>query len=64
MKFSEIASRLTGNSTPFSGGRGSLPVIASLEDRRVLHVPEEMELAAHCVHPAIEVRHCLSDELG
>ncbi len=39
-------------------------VIAFLEDRRVLYEPGEMEVPSHCVHSVIEIRHCLSDELG
>lgn len=73
MKFSEIANRLTGISTPF-GGASWQPaemeiaaghrVIAFLEDRRVLYEPTEMEVPSHCVHSVIEIRHHLSDELG
>src|ERR1700739_2120823 len=73
MKFSEIANRLTGISTPF-GGASWQPaemeiatarrVVAFLEDRRVLYEPGEMEVPSHCVHSVIEIRHCLSDELG
>jgi hypothetical protein len=73
MKFSEIANRLTGISTPF-GGASWQPaemeiavarrVIAFLEDRRVLYEPNEMEVPSHCVHSVIEIRHRLSDELG
>lgn len=39
-------------------------VIAFLEDRRVLYEPDQMEVASHCVHSVIEIRHRLSDELG
>ncbi|MDR3751513.1 MAG: hypothetical protein P4K94_08515 [Terracidiphilus sp.] len=73
MKFSEIANRLTGISTPL-GGASWQPaemevatarrVIAFLEDRRVLFEPSEMEVPSHCVHSVIEIRHRLSDELG
>jgi hypothetical protein len=73
MKFSEIANRLTGISTPFGGASWQPPeleigaarrVIAFLEDRRVLYEPGEMEVPSHCVHSIIEIRRCLSDELG
>lgn len=73
MKFSEIANRLTGISTPFGGASwqpaemetaAARRVIAFLEDRRVLYAPEEMEVASHCVQSVIEIRHRLSDELG
>ena len=39
-------------------------VVAFLEDRRVLYEPTAMEVPSHCVHSVIEIRHCLSDELG
>ena len=73
MKFSEIANRLTGISTPFGGASwqpaeleiaGARRVIAFLEDRRVLYDPCQMEVPDHCVSSVIEIRHCLSDELG
>jgi hypothetical protein len=73
MKFSEIANRLTGISTPFGGASwqpaemeigAARRVIAFLEDRRVLYEPEQMEVPDHCVHSVIEIRHRLSDELG
>ena len=73
MKFSEIANRLTGISTPLGGASwqpaeleiaGARRVIAFLEDRRVLYEPGEMEVPSHCVHSVIEIRHRLSDELG
>jgi hypothetical protein len=73
VKFSEIASRLTGISTPLGGvsWQSSKPevsaarrVIAFLEDRRVLYSPEEMEDTSHCVHSVIEIRHFLTDEIG
>ena len=73
MKFSEIANRLTGISTPFGGASwqpaemeiaAARRVIAFLEDRRVLYEPSEMEVPSHCVHSVIEIRHRLSDELG
>jgi RHS repeat-associated protein len=73
MKFSEIANRLTGISTPFGGASwqpaeleiaGVRRVIAFLEDRRVLYDPCEMEVPDHCVRSVIEIRHCLTEELG
>jgi len=73
MKFSEIANRLTGISTPFGGASwqpaemeiaAARRVIAFLEDRRVLYEPGQMEVPSHCVHSVIEIRHRLSDELG
>lgn len=73
MKFSEIANRLTGISTPFVGASwqpaepeiaAARRVISFLEDRRVLYEPGEMEVPSHCVQSVIEIRHRLSDELG
>jgi hypothetical protein len=73
MKFSEIANRLTGISTPLGGASwqpaemevgAARRVIAFLEDRRVLYEPEQMEVPDHCVHSVIEIRHRLSEELG
>ena len=63
MKFSEIANRLTGISTPFGGASwqpaelgiaGARRVIAFLEDRRVLYDPCEMEVPDHCVRSVIK----------
>jgi hypothetical protein len=73
MKFSEIANRLTGISTPLLGVSwqptdlevsAARRVIAFLEDRRVLYAPEEMEMPEHCVRSVLEIRHFLSDEIG
>jgi len=73
MRFSEIAKRLTGISTPI-GGLSWQPteselstarhVISFLEDRRVLYSPSEMEVPEHCVHSVMEIRRVLSNELG
>lgn len=73
MKFSEIANRLTGISTPLVGVSwqpsdlevsAARRVIAFLEDRRVLYAPDELEVPDHCVRSVLEIRHFLSDELG
>ncbi len=73
MKFSEIANRLTGISTPLGGVSwqssnlevsAARRVIAFLEDRRVLYAPDELEVPSHCVHSVLEIRHFLSCELG
>lgn len=73
MKFSEIANRLTGISTPLGGVSwqssdlevsAARRVIAFLEDRRVLYAPDELEVPDHCVHSVLEIRHFLSGELG
>jgi hypothetical protein len=72
MKFTEIANRLTGISTPL-GGMSWQPnevevsaarrVIAFLEDRRVLYAPDELEVQSHCVHSVLEIRHFLKRRL-
>lgn len=73
MHFMEIASRLTGFSTPIFGISWEPPeseramakrVIAFLEDRRVLYNPSEMEIPAHCVDSVLEIRRFLTHELG
>jgi hypothetical protein len=73
VKFSEIANRLTGISTPLGGVSWQAPelevsaarrVIAFLEDRRVLYAPDSLEVPSHCVHSVLEIRHFLSAELG
>ena len=73
MKFTEIANRLTGISTPLLGVSwqpndlevsAARRVIAFLEDRRVLYAPDELEVPDHCVHSVLEIRHFLSGELG
>lgn len=73
MKFSEIASRLTGISSPIGGiswessepePKAARRVVAFLEDRRVLYAPDEMEDTSHCIHSVIEIRHFLTDEIG
>ena len=73
MKFSEIANRLTGISTPLGGLSweaseleisAARRVITYLEDRRVLYVPDQLEVPAHCVHSVLDIRRFLSTELG
>jgi len=73
VKFSEIANRLTGISTPLGGVSWQAPelevsaarrVITFLEDRRVLYAPDSLEVPSHCVHSVLEIRHFLSAELG
>lgn len=73
MKFSEIANRLTGISTPLGGLSweaseleisAARRVIAFLEDRRVLYSPNELEVPSHCVHSVLDIRRFLSAELG
>ncbi|MHB8404885.1 MAG: DUF6650 family protein [Gammaproteobacteria bacterium] len=73
MKFSEIASRLTGFSTPIFGVSWNPPeahcavarrLITFLEDRRVLYVPSEVEIPDHCVQSVLEIRRVFTKELG
>lgn len=73
MKFTEIANRLTGISTPLGGlsweasestSSAARRVIAFLEDRRVLYVPDQLEVPSHCVHSVLDIRRFLSAELG
>ena len=73
MKFSEIANRLTGISTPLGGLSwetseleisAARRVIAFLEDRRVLYLPSELEVPSRCVDSVFEIRRFLTSELG
>jgi len=73
MKFSEIANRLTGISSPLLGVSwqptelevsGARRVVAFLEDRRVLYAPDELEVPSHCVHSVMEIRRVLTTEIG
>jgi hypothetical protein len=73
MKFSEIANRLTGISTPLGGVSWAASeleisaarrIIAFLEDRRVLYAASELEVPSHCVHSVLELRRFLSAEVG
>src|SRR2546422_3596860 len=72
MKFKDIASRLTGISTPFFGASWkpsdtdrsvAKRVITFLEDRRVLYSPSELEMPAHCVESVLEIRRFLTTEI-
>jgi hypothetical protein len=73
LKFSEIANRLTGISTPILGVSwqptefevsAARRVVAFLEDRRALYAPDEMEVPSHCVHSVQEIRRVLTAETG
>jgi len=73
LKMTEIASRLTGFSSPIVGVSWNPPeaevtaarrIIAFLEDRRVLYQPTEMENPAHCVQSVLEMRRFLTTEMG
>jgi hypothetical protein len=72
MKFTEVASRITGFSIPLFGVSWQPPVsdvgaakklIAFLEDRRVLYSPYEVEIVDHIFMSVIEIRHFLTDIL-
>jgi len=73
MKFSELASRLTGFSIPVFGVSWNPPepevavarrVLAFLEDRRVLFNPYHLEVAEQCVQSVLEIRRFLTEEIG
>ena len=73
MKFFEVASRLTGISSPVFGISWNPPesdraiarrILTYLVDRRVLYVPHEAELPDHCVHSVLDVRRFLTSELS
>jgi hypothetical protein len=71
--FKDIASKLTGFSTPFFGVSWQPPetermiaksVVTFLEDRRVLYNPTELELPHHCISSVGEIRHFLTEKLA
>lgn len=73
MRFKDIASRLTGISSPVFGVSWNPPeaertvakrLITFLEDRRVLYSPSEMERPDHCVQSVLEIRKSLTTEIG
>ena len=73
MKWKEVASRITGISTPLGGVDFDLPeaevvvarrVISRLEDRRVLYAPFSFESPEACVQSANQIRQTLTTELG
>lgn len=73
MRFKDIASRLTGISSPIFGVSWNPPeaersvakrVITFLEDRRVLYSPSELEIPDHCVQSVIEIRRSLTTEIA
>ena len=72
MRFSEIASRLTGISTPIFGVSWDPPqsdvdvvrrMLVFLEDRRVLYAADEAEVPGHCVESVLRIREFLTDQL-
>ena len=73
VKFKDIASRLTGISSPIFGVSWKPPetersvakrIIAFLEDRRVLYSPSEMEVPDHCVKSVLDIRKMLTTEIS
>lgn len=73
MKFKSVLSRLTGISTPVFGVSwqpqeaavdAATRVLTFLEDRRVLYVPSEVEVPAHCVASVLKIRSFLTVEIG
>ena len=71
MRFSEVARRLTGISTPIFGvswepGEADTAVarriLAFLADRQVLFSPYALELPEHCVQSVIEIRYFLTGQ--
>lgn len=73
MKFTEIANRLTGISSPLLGVSwqptelevsAARRVVAFLEDRRVLYSPDALEIPSHCVQSVMEIRRVLTAEIG
>jgi len=73
MKFTELASRLTGFSVPVFGVSWNPPepevavarrVLAFLENRRVLFNPYHLEVADQCVQSVLEIRRLLTAEIG
>ena len=72
MRFTEVARRLTGFSTPIFGvswnpGQAEVAtaraVLVFLEDRRVLFAPWNVEIPEHCIESVIEIRAVLTDRL-
>lgn len=72
-KIGQLASRLTGISTPLFGASWQAPaaerdvaaqLLARLEDRRVLYSPSEAEVPHYCAQSVIDIRRMLSDALA
>jgi hypothetical protein len=73
LKFSEIAGRITGFSTPIFGVSWTPPqldrdvaraVIVYLEDRRVLYDPHDIELPDYAVQSVFDIRRYLTEVLA
>lgn len=73
MSFTEIPARMTGFSTPLFGVSWepatsdvavARRVLTFFEDRRVLYVEEDREIAYYCVGSVVEIRRFLTGVLG
>jgi hypothetical protein len=73
VKFTEIASRMTGFSSPVFGLSWQPPtpdvtiarrVLAFLEDRQVLYAPYEVEIPERCIASVMRIRDFLTGLLG
>lgn len=73
MKPREIASRITGISTPLGGLSWEPPkpdsqvvrqLFLFLEDRRVLYEPAQVEMPEHCVQSVLQIRQHLTAVLN
>ena len=71
--FKEIASKITGFSTPVFGVSWEPPnndreiaksVVNFLEDRRVLYNPSELEDPQHCISSVLEIRRFLTEKMN
>jgi hypothetical protein len=71
--FKEIASKITGFSTPIFGVSWEPPnndreiaksVVNFLEDRRVLYNPNELEDTHHCISSVLEIRQFLTEKMN
>lgn len=70
--FREIASKITGFTTPLFGISWEPPkneretaksVVTFLEDKRVLYNPTSFEVPEHCISSVIEIRHFLTEKI-
>ena len=70
--FREIASKITGFTTPVFGISWEPPkneretaksIVTFLEDRRVLYNPTELESPHHCISSVVEIRHFLTEKI-
>lgn len=72
LKFKDIASKISGVSTPLVGIQWQTTknelaraksVINYLEDKRVLYNPTELEIPRHCISSVNDIRHFLTPEI-